>query len=205
MNAELVLEYIQTLVYPTLIAAVLAGAFLLYRAEIRHFLTNLREASFGGAAVRSDPPPPQPTTLIEATEPVAVPLESKGEADAGAALKGDYLELLIRYANAREELGFEKAYRGIYGTQLRCLQLLEVERQKGEDGHAWTREEIRGLHALHESKTDHPITFEVWLRFLSEVTGFVEEDENGRYRLSDEGHAFLLYLHHQWILADRPY
>ena len=200
--AHLIVDLIKSLAWP---AAVLTIAFL-FRDDLRKKIPGLTKAGPTGIefdvqrAVSAQSWSGELKELPGLTRTPAMSALEKSLHEALQVYKPEtHVDLLVRHlAQSRLEAHFERAYGGIFGSQIAGLRAL-VER----GGQIQMADAIKAFDDAKSQKLlPDVLVFEKWLEYLR-VFDFIAVN-NSEIRITDIGKDFLLYLLTKSLPENKP-
>ena len=218
-EAELVRDYIDVLIWPLAILAIVALVVFRFRDQIAQVILRIQTVRGPGGSeilapleeqavdVEQPPPPESEAEQPAAEEDVERPLPEQGEQhrDAGDADKEARL-LTAQLAEMQRELYYERVYRVVWGTQITFLKALS-ERLDGI-----SMFEVITTYLANHNKAAQAVSpsykrdFTSYMKLLSDE-GLVEfaQTEPTNYVITALGRAFLAYLITQGIPTWKQY
>ena len=209
--AQLVLDYLDSLKWPILVAAVLGVSFTRYRAELGRVLEKLGDRLTAvktplGEATFEQPkdlrPPDEAPTLVNAeqnptqdVEQLAAKFQDDLATVAAQAeqtrtvLEAERTNLTIELAAARLWLFYEQVYRLVFGTQIQLIEHVQRAEPAGSP-----RNELEAFHRAHLNQNGVIVSFEHFVAFLLSSELILFDPTTQRYRLGQWGAGFLSYL-----------
>jgi hypothetical protein len=208
-QARLVLDYVEALVWPVVVAGLLGAALALFRPEIGRLIDRMRRLAVGpgsaeftqgeqGVPGRGEPVDGAPDKVAELVRQRAEELER---------------EYGTRVAELSERLGAtdfywfcERVYRTIYGSQIRLLQHLQARADAGSSVPELVVFFQQHVEAVRLVNPAYGGSFEAYVGYLA-ASQLIVQDPTAptRYRISPQGVGFLAYLPWAGIPAWKPY
>lgn len=188
--ANMILNYVQVLVWPILIGVAL---FYFFRSDIRGLLQRLLSAKVPGGEFQFQP---QGEPEIEASLPLDIVRERgsdiKERYDQQIHNKDEQIESLFQELAKKDlQVQYEATYNQIFGSQLSLLEYLSTKGSAGAtylDLYTFFYAPTVGVYPSPKI-----YTFERYLGFLV-TSGLIEEHTTGRYRITPLGIGFLEYI-----------
>jgi hypothetical protein len=195
VNWSLILDYIQVLIWPVIVAGIVAYLLWRYNTNVGNLIDRIKsvEGPWGKALFHPEGQQDSDTEEAAAEEAVANYnglVDTLVEAYEQAA--NTEAALTRELALKDLQLDFERIYRVIYGSQVDALRQLR-QLPSGSD-----RDTLR-MHFLQAQAAAPPVpalqarTFEAWLAWLISI-GLIEVDSMNQLHLTTKGSAFLDYI-----------
>ena len=208
-QARLVLDYVEAVVWPVVVAGLLVTALLLFRPEIGRLIDRMRRLAVG----------PGSAEFTQAEQGVRGRAEAAGEAPEKLAelvrQRAEQLEreYQTRGADLSERLGAadfywycERVYRTIYGSQIALLQHLQARDPAGSSVGALVPFFQQHVKAVQLVNPAYAGSFDAYIGYLAASQLIVQDPTDPtRYRISPQGVGFLAYLPWAGIPAWKPY
>jgi len=200
--SSLVLDYVRALVWPVLVAAILAYFLGRYRDNVGGLIDRINSLKGPlGTAVGFDPAQPQQQldasaaeTLIDEQEELieSVRHEYEERLAEEQVQQAELTSYLLNELAAKElQVDFERIYRVIYGTQVAALRALRAAPA------GLPRAAVEApLEQAKQSSIEllRPrVTFADWFGFL-ERNDLATAGDDGLYRITPKGVGFLTYI-----------
>jgi len=208
-QARLVLDYVEALVWPVVVAGLLGTALVLFRPEIGRLIDRMRRLAVGPGSAEftqgEQGVPGRGEVVGEAPEKMAELVRQRAE-----ELEREYG---TRVAELSERLGAtdfywfcERVYRTIYGSQIRLLEHLQARGAAGSSvGELvpFFQQHVRAVQLVNPA---YGGAFDAYVGYLA-ASQLITQDPSApsRYRISPHGTGFLAYLPWAGIPAWKPY
>lgn len=183
LDASIVLSYIQALSWPVVASA----ALLMLKPHLREIINRLRKVGVGQTIAELAPPSQRERTSPEVAQLVG---EDENKQPAEDSSTDTDASLHNQLTSPQARLAFEQIYNDIFGSQLAILKRLKDHLETG-----LSKEDMLDLYESHVASKDpaYP-SFESFMQYLLDNILVLYDIEDKRYKLTNAGVYFLLYL-----------
>lgn len=208
-QARLVLDYVEALVWPLVVAGLVATALALFRQQIGELINRMRRLTVGPSGAEFDAAaqaaPERGEAIEEAPEKIAELVRQ--QADELEREYQTHMAELSQRLGATDFYWFcERVYRIIYGSQIRLLQHLQVRGDAGSSVAELVPFFQQHVEAVRVVNPAYGGAFDAYIGYLA-ASQLIVQDASvpPRYRISAQGVGFLAYLPWAGIPAWKPY
>lgn len=208
-TARLVLDYFEVLVWPGVVAGLVATVLVLFRPQIADLIPKLRKLTVGPSSAQFGAGPQAAPEREEATDEVPEEIAEIVRPDA-EELEHDYQSRLVdlydRFAATDFYWFCEKVYRTIYGSQIRLLENLQARGVAGASVGDLLPFFLQHLAAVRQVNPAYEGRFDAYMGYLS-ASQLVMQDPSApsRYRIAPRAVGFLAYLPWAGIPPQKPW
>ena len=207
--ARLVLDYFEVLVWPLVVAALVATVLFLFRRQIGDLIDRMRTLTMGPGSARFDAAPqaaPERRETVEEPPDKATQLIEREAQDLEREYQTRLADLYDRFAATDFYWFCERVYRTIYGSQIRLLQDLQARGAAGASFEELLPFFLQHLAAVRQVNPVYDGRFDAYMGYLT-ASRLVTQDPSalGRYRIAPHGVGFLAYLPWAGIPPQKPW